>query len=89
MPMSFPDMASLRNIAQVHNFRQPTENESEVEYRQALAAHVRPIDFVESEEIRNKVGWDKFSDKQNTAMIERKIGVDNLFDLLMKTDQRK
>lgn len=85
MPMSFPDIANLVNIAQVHRFRGPQDGETELEYRRALADHVQPIDFMESEEIRNKVGWDKFTDKQKTAMLERKMGAGNLFDLMMKT----
>ena len=59
MPMDFPDMQSLKMAAEIHKFRQPAEGETEVQYRRALADHVRPIDFIESEEIRNGVGWDK------------------------------
>lgn len=71
MPMDFPDMKSLVNAAEVHKFRQPNEGESEEDYRTALADHVRPRDFVESEEIRNKVGWDKFTSGQNRDMLRR------------------
>lgn len=69
MPMDFPDMDSLIAAAQAHKFRAPREGEEEAQFRAALANHVRPIDFVESEEIRNKVGWDKFSDNQNQKMV--------------------
>lgn len=69
MPMDFPDMDSLKSAAQVHKFRQPRAEESEREFRNALAHHVSSIDFIESQEIRNGVGWDKFSDMQNKMMI--------------------
>lgn len=86
MPMDFPDLNSLKRAAQVHRFRQPYEDETEVRYRTALADHVQGIDFVESCEIRNGVGWDKFNDKQNTAMLERRVGSGELFKLMMETD---
>ncbi len=83
MPMDFPDIDSLKRAAQIHGFRQPNEGESEPRYRAALADHVQKIDFVESCEIRNKVGWDKFTDKQNTTMLERKIGAGNLLKAMV------
>ena len=88
MPRDFPDMDSLNHVAKVHGFRQSNEGENERQYRTALADHVAAIDFVESCEIRNKVGWDKFTDKQNTAMLERKMGSGVLFDMLTKLDPR-
>ncbi len=86
MPRNFPDLDSLKGIAGVHGFRQPNDGESETQYRQAVANHVEPIDFVESCEIRNKVGWDQFSDKQNTQMLVRRMGSAPLFDALIKLD---
>ena len=71
MPMSFPDMKALEQAAEVHSFRKPNEGESEKTYRDALADHVEPIDFIESLEIRNGVGWNKFSDEQNRDMLRR------------------
>lgn len=71
MPMDFPDMDSLEKAARVHHFRQPNPGESESHFRMALANHVQKVDFVESCEIRNKVGWDKFNDIQNYDMISR------------------
>ena len=71
MPMDFPDMQSLRAAARVHKFRAPHEDEPEADYRVALAEHVRPIDLVESEEIRNGHGWDKFSEAENRALLRR------------------
>lgn len=59
MPMDFPDLKSLERAAKDHGFRNKITKESEDEFRTALANHVAPIDFIESEEIRNKVGWDK------------------------------
>jgi hypothetical protein len=69
MPMDFPDMKSLLRAAECWNFRQPNDGESEDSYRQALANHVEPNDFIESQEIRNKVGWNKFSEAQNWRML--------------------
>lgn len=77
MPMDFPDMESLVAAAKVHKFRVPHEGEEEGAYRSALANHVQPIDRVESEEIRNKVGWDKFDDSQNKMMLFRSM-LDNM-----------
>lgn len=72
MPMDFPDLDSLKDAATVHGFRQPNPDESADAYRVELAEHVAPIDFVEPEEIRNGVGWDKFTTAQNVAMLTRK-----------------
>ncbi len=71
MPMDFPDMKSLLRAAECWKFRAPEEGETEEHYREALADRVQPDDFVESLEIRNKVGWDKFSKAQNVDMISR------------------
>ena len=72
MPMDFPDMQSLLFAAKIHKFRFPIENEIEEDYREALANHVSMIDFLESEEIRYKVGWDRFTNEQNLATLKRK-----------------
>jgi hypothetical protein len=78
MPMNFPDSdeyplgGHLINAGQVHKFRPPNAGESQDDYRTALADHVASIDFIESEEIRNKVGWDKWSEEQNLNMLRRK-----------------
>ncbi len=74
MPMDFPDMKSLEMAARVHDFRETTEGETEKEYRNAFADHVLTRDAVESEEIRNGVGWDKFTNEQNRIMINRQLG---------------
>lgn len=72
MPMDFPDMDSLKSCAKCHDFRPPFKNESEDDYRALLANHVEPRDYIESLEIRNKVGWDKFSHAQIRDMLARK-----------------
>lgn len=72
MPMDFPDMKSLTQAAELWKFRKPNKDEIEAEYRTALADHVQPRDYIESLEIRNKVGWDKFSKDQNKDMLRRK-----------------
>jgi len=71
MPMNFPDMRSLEMVAKVHKFRDINERESENDYRTALADHVAPRDFIESQEIRNKIGWDKWSDNEKKDMLRR------------------
>ena len=71
MPMNFPDMKSLERHADMVGFRAPNEGEAEDHYRIELADFVQPTDFIESLEIRNKVGWDKFSAEQNKDMIRR------------------
>jgi len=71
MPMDFPDMRSLISAAEVHKFRKPNEGETEDQYRTALADHVKPRDFIESEEIRNGSGWDQWNDTQKRDMLRR------------------
>jgi len=73
MPMDFPDAKSLIMAAEVHKFRQPKEDETIHQFRLTLADHVSKIDFIESEEIRNGKGWDKFSEVENLSMIARQI----------------
>jgi hypothetical protein len=73
MPIDFPDMSSLKSAALIHNFRPPMEGELEHVYRNALADHVRPIDLIESDEIRYGVGWDRWTDKQKRESLMRNI----------------
>ncbi len=86
MPMDFPDMDSLKSCAEVHKFRQPQENESENEYRTALADHVRSVDQIESMEIRNGKGWDKWSRIESVDAIMDKAGAGPVMDLFFKMD---
>lgn len=58
MPMSFPDMKSLKNRATQRGFRQPQEGESTADYREAFALFMRDVDMVESLEIADGRGWD-------------------------------
>ena len=72
MPMDFPDLDSLKSAADIHKFREFREGiESEDEYRESLADHVETIDMIEGQEIRNKVGWDKFTSQQNINTLKR------------------
>ena len=71
MPMDFPDMKSLERAAEVHGFRVVNDGESEADYREALADYVKPRDFIESQEIRNKVGWDQWTKSQKKDMLAR------------------
>lgn len=72
MPRNFPDWQSLINAAECHDFRAPMRDESEADYRSALADHVAPRDFIESQEIRTGKGWDKWSESDNKDMLRRK-----------------
>ena len=71
MPMDFPDLSSLQHAAAVHKFRPIRTDETEDQYRTALADYVQPRDLIESCEIRNKVGWDRFSAAQNLDLLLR------------------
>ena len=59
MPMSFPDMRSLISAADVHGFRKLEVDETEIQYRTALADFVQDKDSVESMEIRSGRPWDQ------------------------------
>lgn len=71
MPMSFPDMASLKSAAECWKFREPNEGENEADYRKALADFVRPQDLIESQEIRTSKGWNEWNDRDNKDMLSR------------------
>lgn len=67
MPMDFPDFESLKTHAEMYHFRPPDEGEEE-----ALAQHIEPLDAIEAQEVRNKVGWDRFTPEQNLEMLKRR-----------------
>ncbi|MCK5642687.1 MAG: hypothetical protein KAJ19_17900 [Gammaproteobacteria bacterium] len=71
MPMSFPNLQSLVNAAEVWKFRPKRKEESVDEYRTALADYVQPKDQIESGEIRYGVGWDEWTNKQTADHINR------------------
>jgi hypothetical protein len=71
MPMDFPDYSSIKRTGEIWKFRKPHKDESEEDYRNALADYVEPKDFIESQEIRNKVGWDQWSEDQKRDMLIR------------------
>lgn len=73
MPMNFPDFKSLKNHAKRRNFRQPENNETEEIYRNAFAKFMDNIDMIEANEIRNKVGWDQWTDNQKLVLFLDKI----------------
>jgi hypothetical protein len=75
MPMDFPDMDSLKLPAKAHKFREPTEGETEINYRTALADHVEPMDMLESMEIRSGKGWDKFNYNEENDLLVRSMGI--------------
>ena len=69
MPMDFPNMQSLINAAEVHQFRKPKEGESEADFRIELANHVFPRDRIESFEIRYGIGWDQWTRGQKLESV--------------------
>lgn len=73
MPMSFPDMDSLKQAAKVHKFRQPNPAESESAFREDLANHVEPIDFIESQEIHSGKSWDQWDERENMDLLIRAL----------------
>jgi hypothetical protein len=48
MPMDFPTLKTLELAAKCHQFRDPLPDESEDDFREALADHVKPIDRIEA-----------------------------------------
>lgn len=69
MPMNFPDFQSLKGRAKQRNFRPPTENETEEQYRKFFAEFMDCFDTVEANEIRNKVGWDQWNKNQRVETL--------------------
>ena len=72
MPMDFPDLKSLELAAKVWKFRAPNVGESEDDFRVALADFVSDKDFIESQEIRHKSGWDKWTDTHKKDTLRRR-----------------
>ena len=64
MPMDFPNLDSLRDVAKMISFREIEEGEDEEHFRNALANNIEPRDPVMAGEIRFKVGWDKWTLEQ-------------------------
>ena len=83
MPMSFPDIESLKSRADQRGFRQPNEDELESQFRKEFSDFMESVDLVESMEIRTSRGWDEFNEKQKTNMLERKIGTGDLFQMFL------
>ena len=75
MPMNFPDMDSLKRHAEVIHFRAPQPNESEEDYREALATYNEKTDSIEAHEVRFKVGWDKWTPEQKEKLLKRRMGL--------------
>ena len=73
MPMDFPDMKALTRAAEMWQFRQPNDGESEADYRSQLADFVAPKDFIESQEIRTSKGWDQWNDGNKLDMLLRSM----------------
>lgn len=73
MPMDFPNLQSLERVAEYWSFRPRRYDETEDEYRRALADFVEPRDMIESMEIRTGKGWDQFTTEDNRQLIKRSI----------------
>lgn len=80
MPMSFPDMKSLEQRAELRGFRPPYEGESESEYREAFADFMFTVDRVESVEIRTGKGWDRLDP---LTMLSHALGGEDKLKSLM------
>jgi hypothetical protein len=86
MPMSFPDIESLKRRADQRGFRQPNEDELESQFRKEFSDFMESVDLVESMEIRTSKGWDEFNEKQKINLLERKMGTGNLFKMFLDTE---
>lgn len=73
MPMDFPDEL-LEKHAKIVGFRPRNKNENIGEYREALANYMEPIDFIESQEIRNGKGWNRWDDEEGRDVVMRAFG---------------
>jgi hypothetical protein len=69
MPMDFPDFDSIKRASDMHRFRKPFLGETEDSFRLALSDFVKPIDLIESFEIRFRHGWDKFTEEEKRQMV--------------------
>jgi hypothetical protein len=71
MPVAFPDIQSLTRSAAQRKFRQPADDETEDQYREALATHVQQFDSVEAGEIRTGKPWDTWGPDERQTAIDR------------------
>ena len=47
----------------------PIENETEKVFRRSFVAYMDSVDMVEANEIRNKMGWDQWTENQQLASL--------------------
>ncbi len=73
MPMSFPGLQDLIHAAEIWKFRGVNKDETEADYRVALADHVQSESLIESMEIRTGHGWDQFTEEESRDMVVRGI----------------
>lgn len=76
MPMSFPNLDSLKRRAEQRGFRQPLSAENERQYREAFADWMMDVDRVESAEIRTGKGWDEQQSDPRAMLLAMGIDVD-------------
>jgi hypothetical protein len=69
MPMDFPDNKSLQSAAKTWKFRAQSPEETDADYRKALARFVLPYDRIEAFEILFGVGWDRWNNTQKMFAI--------------------
>jgi hypothetical protein len=62
MPMSFPNMESLKKRAAQRGFRQPNEGEAVWEYRAAFALFMKDVDRCEAAEILTGKAWNTWTE---------------------------
>lgn len=79
MPMSFPNMQSLKDRAMQRGFRTSNDGETTDQYRTAFANYMIKVDMVESMEIRSSKGWDQWSPEQGVQLMrDSGIPIDEL-----------
>lgn len=69
MPADFMLTADLLAAAERHKFRLPNVGEPEIDYRRALAYHVRALDLIEAHEIRLGKGWDLWTEEEQRSLL--------------------
>uniref|UniRef100_A0AB39CDP0 Uncharacterized protein n=1 Tax=Pseudomonas phage HRDY3 TaxID=3236930 RepID=A0AB39CDP0_9VIRU len=69
MPRDFESPSEVRGAAKRWKFRAQREDESDVEFRAALADHVKGKDLIESMEIRTGKGWDRWDATEKQMML--------------------
>ncbi len=85
MPMSFPDLKTLRVRYDRENSVPYKDGETEADYREQCAVYMETVwkDHVEAHEVRTGKGWDQWNQVQQTDLLKRKIGPDELLRFMI------